>query len=158
MPNTLKAAAAMGILLLAVALLVPTLANSVNDNEAQTFNLSVNETQELTDKLQVELTDTQQQAANDNATVKYTNLDDLSTNKTTLNESTNDKLNLSGDTITVQVKNISSNAAQVRSEYPPMFGWNNGARTFYEESDTIIIGLAVAIVIVLFGVIVRVFL
>lgn len=154
MADGIKVAVAVGILLLAVALFVPTLADSVNTNNADTHNLSVNETQELTDKLEVELLETGTNNTN-NATVLYRNLDTLNSSQTTLNISTNDKVTVDGEDITVELKSATNTTATIESNYDPKFGWNDGAVTFFEESDTLIVGLAMVIVIGLFAAVAR---
>lgn len=151
MSNALKLAAAMGILLLAVALLFPPLADSVNNDATATYNLSTNNSQELTDKLELELDKTGQKLANDNATITYRSLNDLNTTTATLNESTRQNLTLNNDEITATVTNVSSDAATIETTYDPMFGFNTGARTFFEEIDTLLIALGIAAIIGLFA-------
>lgn len=151
MPDPIKAGFAVGILVLAVALFVPTLIDGTQENASETLQLSENESRELTDTLTVRAENFSE--ANDNATVHFENSRTFASNSTFVNASQNGNVMLSGDRINVSLSTVDADGATVSVSYPPMFGWDDGSRTFLEHAGLIIAMLALAIVLVMVAVV-----
>lgn len=143
----IKLGVTMGILVLAGALLAPPLIDATETDSSETVQLSVNESEELTDVLEVKAINVSH--ANQNATLNVTNLRNYSHNQTTLNVSNTTTTDLSGDTLTITLKSVDDqNRAAVKIDYPAYLGWNQQARVFMENIPIVIAMLAFVMVVV----------
>lgn len=132
---------AAGILILAVALFIPTFVDTTQGNATQVLELDNGSSVELTDKLSVGAVTVSN--TGNNATIEYTDETSLATNQTLLNVSESGNMTLSGDYVNVTLDSIPENeTVRITSTYPPMFGWNAAARTFINNSEIILVMLA----------------
>jgi len=138
-----QAAFALGLVVLVVALFIPTLVGTSLEDARTTLNLSEDESTELTDKLRVEVTNATTSpsvpATPSNATIEYTDLGNLDTNSSVMDQGTNTTLNLSGDSIDTGMEFVTNDSARFNVTHPPMFGWNDSARSFIGFMDTLLV-------------------
>jgi len=142
----------MGILVLAVALFIPTIIDATAEDQTVSDTMTVGDTTELTDRLSVTLDDVNQSSGNINLT--YINTQTQDKNQTTVGETNTKMVTLSGETINATNEMVeSTDSAIVTSEYPPMFGWSSGARTFFDHFPLIMgmLAFAMAVGVVLVG-------
>lgn len=148
MPDIIKWGFALGIFALAVAFLFPAFITLPTDTADQTLSLDNGTETNLTDHLSVSVESLgNDSAGTKNATLAYENLDDLNTTRTTLNETENGSIQLSGDAITTTIENVTiqqggPNSTRFEVTYPPLFGWDSGPRLFLEHMDVILALLA----------------
>lgn len=143
---------AVGVIVLALAFGVPQLIDATQTDAQASFNLTVGESSNATETLAVEAKAVN--ATADNATIELTDLRSLDTNSTTLNGSETDSVSLSGDTISVELRSTAGNASLLTVTYPPMFAWDDSARTVMENLDVVfvlVVVLAILAVVMLWG-------
>jgi len=134
----------IGILILGMALFVPSLVDVTQNDAKETLSLDNQSNQELTDKLSVTVDDV---VDGSNATLTLTDDTTLETNSTTVDVGNESTLALSGDNITVGVESVDTDSAQFNATYPPMFGWDSAPRTFMQNTEIIFILLAFLIAV-----------
>ena len=146
MSRALKGAFVLGIFVLAVALMAPTLIDATQENDSKTLAVAENETRELTDTLS--LTAESVNVTGENATILFEDQRTLDTNSTFVNTTENGNVTLSGDRINVSMDRVTDDDDAIISvSYSPMFGWSDGARLFMENAGLLIALLAGAMVI-----------
>lgn len=137
---------AIGVLVLGMALFVPALIDASQGDASDTFELTNQSSEDLTDTLQVEVTRVNQSEDNTNVTVR--DLRSLDTNSTQLDAGNATDLTLSGDTINVTADSIiNASASQLTVVYPPMFAWDDGPRTFVDNLDIVLALLAMVVIL-----------
>lgn len=139
MADTTKAAFAMGLLILCVAVLVPTLVDATNEKAVDTRELTVGTEEEITDVLFVEVNNVN--ATTNETTITYLNSRTFEENKTTTGEGNTTTIQLSGETVDYTIKDVyaDNKTVLVETVHSPTFGWNEGSKTFWDN-----IGLLVA--------------
>jgi len=130
---------ALGVGILAVALLFTPIMDSVAGDATSNLELDNATAQNVTDRLELEATQINQT----NSTVTLEDLTDFNTTSGTLNVSESRTFDLSNDNITVELTSIVTNntTAQYSVTYPPTFGYNQYVATFMNNLDTIIAAL-----------------
>lgn len=150
MADLIKAAFAMGLLTLCVAVLVPTLVDATNDNAVDTRELTVGNQEEITDVLFVEVDNVN--ASTNDTTVTFQDSRTFESNTTTVGEGKSTTIRLSGETLDFTVKDVygDNETVLVETTHDPTFGWNDGSKTFWDN-----IGLVVAMlgIMCVFGVV-----
>lgn len=146
------AAFAIGVIALAIALFtVPTIDPLMN-GVSETTNITEGQTEELTDRLHMDIENVSDANSTVNATFLATNTrNTTNTGDVSAGNSTN--VTVDGDTIEFRVESVTgSTTADVTANYTPLFGWADGPRAFVENLDLIIViimgMLAVALTVV----------
>lgn len=126
--NTAQAVLALGLLALVVGFVMPTFITTPDSNSTETIELDEDTERNLTERLSINATYIN--STSEEATFVVKNLQNYSTNQTSVNQTTlTNSTVLNGDTITVQLQNFRSNSSVLAQvTYPPMFGWAGGAR------------------------------
>lgn len=155
MSKTVKAVFALGVIGLAIGFLVPTLMGATQDDARATHQLYVNDSVELTDRLTVTLTDINE--TEHNATFKFLDETNYQNSTVELTNYTSRDTTLSGNNLTVSVAGVTSVNDTVRTtiDYPPMFQWSDGARSFMSNIGLIIILIAGIMLLAVFALIMR---
>lgn len=144
MANAVTASVAIGVALLAVALLFTPVMNTTTSDTTTYVEVDNSSVEQITDRLDlkaVEINET-------NSTVTLENTNDFNSSTKTINESVETKFNVSGATLLVSNTEIVTNntTAQYRVTYPPTFAWNNYAATFMTNLDLLIAVLGLLLI------------
>lgn len=145
---------AVGILGLAIALFAPAALDPTVGNVTQTVNATEGEDIDLTDTLRVTVNDVEDGGDTVNATLR--SLRTHNSSQVTVDEGNTTNTTVDGDTLHVTTDSVESNTdAIITVEYPPVFGWDSGPRTFIENMDTILIIVVGSIAIAGLGALVK---
>lgn len=153
--SAIKAAFALGIIVLAAALFVPALIEATEEPATETLSLDNGTQSELTERLSVGVVGVNASATPSNATVEYTDETSFATNSTTVDVGNESTVTIDGDNLTTGVESVDGSTVQFNTTYPPMYGWNSGARLFFENSGLLLVALAGAMVVGLAAVAVK---
>lgn len=130
-------AVALGVLVLAMALFVPSLIDATQDDAQKTVELTEGSSQNLTERLSLTAHDISSGQSEANVTLE--NLVTLNRTAEHLNVSETKTLNLSNEDVEVTLDSISdTDEALITATYSPMFGWDAGPRTFVENLDLVL--------------------
>lgn len=144
--SAVKATFAVGLLLFGMAVFTPLLINTTQSDATAVHELSEGETENVTEHLSINAVDISSGQSGANVTIE--NLDTLNTSAKHLNTSESHDYKLSGDTVNVTLDSITdNNEATFTVIYPPMFGWDDEPRTFFENIEIVIVLLAGAVII-----------
>lgn len=146
MPDMMEALA-LGVLVLAVAVFVPTLIDATDQDTTQSVELVEGEQTDLTDNLAVRADAIANTAAGTNATIRVRSLDTLNDSTKTIDEGNTSVFVVDGANVDVENVATSNDSVIVRSTYDPRFGWNGGAATFFDNIGVILALLALIIVV-----------
>lgn len=145
MPNWMEALA-LGVLVLAVAVFMPTLINSTEGDATTTFELEAGDTNNPTEKLQIEAESLQNTTNGTNATLTVRSLDTLNESTQTIPEGNNSVYTIDGENVTIfndaMITEGGTETVRITAVYNPKFGWNDGARTFFSNMGIILALLA----------------
>lgn len=147
MADPLKAAFAVGILTFGAALFVPPLADATQDDATDTLEVDNGTETDITDRLTVGITEVNTTATPSYATVEYTNNRTLDSVNATIDVTNSSTVTLSEDDLKTTVHSIHGEMVMIGVTYPPMFGWDREARTFFQNIELIIVLLGVAIIV-----------
>lgn len=154
MPDV-KDAVAVGILVLSVALFVPTLVDVTQDTKQDIAQIQNQSTEEFTGRLSVRVTDVS--FSGSKATVEVSNSDTLESNETTLNVSQSEQLTVGGENVTVKLENVDLitgyEYATVTVTYRPTFGFGSGSKIFFQNMEIVIVLIGFIIVLGVLGVV-----
>lgn len=146
----MESAIALGVVVLTVALFMPTLINSTTTDNTSTFELEEGNETNVTEKLVVEVDNIKTASTPNNSTITVRNSETLNTSTKTIDAGNNKTYTVDGDNVTITLDNTfesgGSEFATITAEYDPKFGWDNGARTFMENMELILAALAVFLV------------
>jgi len=124
------------MLVLVAALLIPTFVSASDSNQSSAYTLQATETAAPTDKLSVEVQ--RVSVGGNNATVSVINQDTQNTTERHLNSSETKPYVVDNETVNVTLQETQTDSegfavATITVEYSPYFGWNSGARLFFEN-------------------------
>lgn len=133
-----RTAFALGLLVLCVAVLVPTLIDTTHDKAVDNRELTVGNQEELTDVLFVTVDNVN--ATTNETTVTYMDSRTWKSNTTTVGEGNSTSIKLSGETVDYTVRDVRPDNTTVllESTYNPTFGWSDGSKTFWDNSGLLI--------------------
>lgn len=142
---------ALGILVLAVAVFIPTLINATQEDQMETMEIRDNQTVSVTDRLSIGVADINLTAGDANVTA--TNSDTLNSQTQRVSEGSEAMMEMDGGNVTVGVDTLTADArgeyAQLTVAYSPMFGWDSGARLFVEHWPVLLAAIGFLIVVAL---------
>ncbi len=146
-------AVGFGLLILAIAFLIPTMADSAVQDRTESNIMSVDETVELNDYLELRLDGINTSStATDNATVTVTNLKTYDSTQTTINDTENETVEMDAGNVTITNDIRSSDSALLTSTYESTFGWAGGASDIMEYMPLI---LVIATITIVFGLVAK---
>lgn len=130
------AAFAIGVGILAVALLFTPVMDFTTTDSLQYLEVDNGSEKSVNDNLNVSALDVNQT----NATLELENTNDFNSSSKTLDVNQNATYNLSNDKLKVNLTEITvtDTTARVSVQYPPTFGFDPLVATFYENLDTLI--------------------
>ena len=135
---------AFGVLALLIALLVPA-AIAVTDSPARgAFDLAENETQVVSQTLQVHLEEVQPDMS---ATITLRDSETLASETQTIDEGNMSTYTIRGETVNVTVIEADQQSAETSIQYPRTYGWHADASLFIDNLPFILV-VAFAIVVV----------
>lgn len=151
MPNTLQAVS-VGIVILFVVVAMPVVVNGMTGSTSQTVQFDEGETQDLTERLNVTVT-------NINATANYAtvSLEDsatLDSQTETIDEGKESTFTLSGGNVSITVGSIdggSPETAILSTSTPNQYGWADGASTLADNLGLVIVAVAFIVILGLVG-------
>ena len=140
--ETLKAIFGLGILVLVIAFLVPGMISLTSGESSTVYELNENDSVQVTDRLSLTLQDINETDLN--VTVELTDLQSLQNTTATLENLSTNELQLEGENITVGVGSVYDADTPVRIDvdYPKMYGWDAGPRTFMQNIEVIVVLIA----------------
>lgn len=147
MPDWIKLGFVMVLFVLVIALLVPSLIGVGETDATDTLSMDNQTDTALTERLSVSVTDIDTDATPPAVTVEYTDETTLGTTETVVDVGNTSTVVLSGNNLTTGVEAVDGQTARINATYPPMFGWDDGPRAFWEESGLIIALLAALVII-----------
>lgn len=145
MPNIVQAVS-LGIIILFVVVAIPTVIDATETEGVQTIELEENETERLSDRL--EITAENINASANETTLKLRDTQSLDEQTQTVASGSTTTFNLSDGDVTVTVQEVEQNTTQSDVSYPRTYGWGDGAKTI---TDNLGLVLAVAAFIIVLG-------
>jgi len=140
-----KVALSLGILALVGALFIPTMIETTQENHNTTVQIDEGSTQNLSDRLRVSVIEVN---GTSEATISYTNTNTYHSKTITLTPGETRNVTLDGEYIESTLNSVSSTGeATIRTKYPPMFGWDDGSKTFI-NNFVIVIVIIVAVALI----------
>lgn len=131
----------MGVLVLAIGLVVPSLIAAPGSDTDYRATLNEGETADSGDDLRVTLDVVDQ--GNDTVTVTLTDAETNESNTTPVAEGQNETVTISEETVTVTLRSIDDpSTASLTVSYSPMFGWAEPAKTLALNLDTLLAALS----------------
>lgn len=126
----------IGIFALAAALLGPTLIGATNDRATSGYEFTEGESFNVTDNLRADVQDIE--FNKNDANITLTNTNTYNTSVFHLNVSETKTRFMDGYRINATLSGITDqNEATATFEYPPTFGWDDGAETFVKNMEIV---------------------
>lgn len=144
MPNITQAVS-LGIIILFVVVAIPTVIDAADTNGVQTVELEENETEGLTDRLEITAEDVN--ASSNETTLKLRDTQSLDEDTQTIANQSTSTFNLSGGDVTVTVQEVSQNTTQADVSYPSTYGWSDGAQTLTANLGLVLVVTAFIVVV-----------
>lgn len=143
---------AVGVIGLSIALFAPQAIDPVINDLSDTTNVTEGEQKDITERLVLETENVDQGGDQVNVSFLSTKTRNVTTTGP-VNVSNSTTVTLDGDSITFTPEEITgSTTADVTVEYPALFGWDDGPRTFVENLDIMLMivfaALAVALAVI----------
>jgi len=136
-----KIALSLGILALVGALFIPTLVDSSQEDQNTTVALQEGGNYSLTDRLVVRVV--KSNGTTGEATISYLNSRTSHATSVTLSEGQSQNITLDGEYIETRLDDVTTDGeTTTTTEYPPTFGWEEGAITFTDSLPIILVLLA----------------
>ena len=139
------------LIILFIAFAFPSMMTAATDNSSTTTFLIEGETEEIvTDTLEIEMITVDQNE--ENATVRYTDLETFNHTEIELNTSETKTVEIEGEEIGSLLVSIDDNdAATVESNYSSMYGWHPAAQTFGTYLGEILMISAIVVILSFLG-------
>lgn len=141
MPN-IKAAMTIGVFVLVVALVLPSIIGAADSDQTAAVEITQDETIELTDRLSIRADDVN--PSGDNATLTVFNSQGLNQSQQLLNDSQTKTFVVDGYATNVTLDNTflsegSKRTSRLAIAYSPYFGWDSGARLFFQNLELLLV-------------------
>lgn len=145
MARAVMASMAIGVGLLAVALLFTPVMDTTTSDTTQYLEVDNGTTENVNDRMSIEA----EEINGTNSTVTLENRGDFNSTTKTIDAAVETEFNLSGETLLVSNTEIIDNntTARYRVTYPPTFGWNGFAGTFFTNLDLLLAALGLLLVV-----------
>lgn len=145
MAKAVTASIAIGVALLAVAMLLTPLMDTTTQNTVSFHELNNGSAENVTERLEIAAVDINET----DSTVKLENLQDFNSTQQLLNETETKTFNLSGSSIDVNNTEIVTNntTARYTVTYPPTFAWNDGAAAFFTNLDLLLAAIGLLLIL-----------
>lgn len=154
MPNP-KNAIAVGVLVLSVALFIPTLVDGTQNENQDISEIENGTTYDVNEKLSVSVTSVN--VSNNTSKVEVTNTDTLESSEKLLNVSKSKVYTIGGENVTAKLEGLRESPrgefATVTVTYPPTFGFGQASKTFFENVELMIVLVGFIIVLSVLGVV-----
>jgi hypothetical protein len=154
MPDV-KDAVAVGILVLCVAVFVPTLVDGTQNDKTAIAEIEENSTFDYTDKLSVEAVSVSQSSSS--ATIEVRNSETFESSQKVLNASESKVYQVGGENVTATLEQLRFSTggeyATVSVSYPPTFGFGDASKDFFENMEIVIVLVGFIIVLGVLGVV-----
>jgi len=138
MANVAKWGFVLAVFALATALFLPTLITSTQTTDTQSFDLQEGGVGNVTDYLAVEALNVS--SSNSNATLEAVDREDFDSNNTAIDVGNTSTVTLDGEDVTLGVESVDDTDSVVfNATYPPMYGFNDGVRTFYQNWEGLVV-------------------